>query len=122
METLNLIRLIAGAIFITAGTVVLGIEMFAINKLKYTLDRMHFAGTGDTLGLASIILGGIIINGFDFTAVKLILVLVFFWFASPVSSHLISRLVRDTDERLESNCKIFDEETSKPLLHGKDEK
>ena len=92
METLNLIRLIAGCLFITLGIIGFLVEVLGVYRLHYTLDRMHFAGSGDTLAFAEIILGAVIINGINFTSAKLVLVLIFFWFASPVSSHLISRL------------------------------
>lgn len=110
METLNLIRFIAGVVFISLGIIFFVIEILGVFRLKYTLDRMHFAGCGDTLALACVVLGAVIINGVNFTSLKLLLVLVFFWFASPVSSHLIARLVTATDERLEENCVIQEKE------------
>ena len=116
METLNLVRLILGCIFIAVGMIFFIFEVFCVHRLKYTLNRMHFAGAGDTLALCSTIIGAVIINGFDYSSLKLILVLVFFWFASPVSSHLISRLVADTDEKLKEHVKILDEEESKEYI------
>ncbi len=110
METLNLIRFIAGTVLISIGILIFLVEIFGVFKLKYTLDRMHFAGCGDTLAFASIVLGAVIINGVSFTSLKLLLVLLFFWFASPVSSHMIARLVMATDERLEENCELPDKE------------
>jgi len=118
METLNLIRLIFGCFFIGCGLLIFFMEVFCVHKLRYILNRMHFAGSGDTMGLATVILGAIIINGLSFSSLKLLLVLVFFWFASPVSSHLISRLVSVTDEDLEKHVKICDEEESKKLFEG----
>ncbi len=105
-----LLRFIVGVLFITLGIIFFFIEILGVFRLKYTLDRMHFAGCGDTLALASVIIGTIVINGINFTSFKLFLVLLFFWITSPVSSHLIARLVRATDERLEDNCEV--EETN----------
>lgn len=110
MEILNLVRLVAGTLLIAVGVLVFIIETIGVFRYKYTLDRMHFSGMGDTLGLLSLTAGAIIINGINFTGFKLVLVLVFFWFTSPVSSHLISRLVTDTDERLKDNCEEKDEQ------------
>ena len=101
-----LFRFIVGVLFITLGIIFFFIEILGVFRLKYTLDRMHFAGCGDTLALASVIIGTIVINGINFTSFKLFLVLLFFWITSPVSSHLIARLVRATDERLEDNCEV----------------
>ncbi len=116
METLNLIRIIAGFSFISLGVLLFAVEILGVNRLKYVLDRMHFAGSGDTFALACVIIGAIIINGLDFTSAKLFLVLVFFWFASPVSSHLISRLITSTDENLQEYVEVCDEEKSKSLI------
>lgn len=120
METINLIRLVAGCALIAVGLLVFVIEICGVFKLKYTLNRMHFAGTGDTFGLACTIIGAVIINGFDYSSLKLILVLVFFWFASPVSSHLISRVILNTDDRVSNHCKICDEEESKKIIKGEE--
>lgn len=118
MEMLNLIRLIFGIAFILLGTVVFVLEIIGVFKFKYVLNRMHFAGTGDTMGLALTIIGAIIINGLNFGSLKLVLVLVFFWFTSPVSSHLISRLVLETDTKIEDHLKVCDEEESKKYFNG----
>lgn len=116
MEILNLIRFILGAIFIVLGLFVFLSEIVGVYKLKYILNRMHFAGAGDTAALAFTIIGAVIINGFDYSSAKLILVLVFFWFTSPVSSHLIGRLVTNTEENIEDHVKILNEEESKDYL------
>ena len=122
MEMLNLIRLILGLLFISVGTIVFVMEIIGVFKFNYVLNRMHFAGTGDTMGLAMTIIGTVIINGLNFGSLKLALVLVLFWFASPVSSHLISRLVLETDEHIEDNLKVCDKEESKKYFSGEDEK
>ncbi|MFR6332505.1 MAG: hypothetical protein ACLUOI_29430 [Eisenbergiella sp.] len=40
----------------------------------------------------------------------MLLVIMFLWFASPVSSHLISRLEVMTDETLKEHCELDYEE------------
>ncbi len=117
METLYLIRFILGCFFIALGLLIFILATLGVYKLRYVLNKMHFAGTGDTCGLACTIFGASIINGLDFTSLKLMLVLVFFWFASPVSSHLISRLVSKTDKELDSHVDILDDEESKALIN-----
>lgn len=42
-------------------------------------------------------------NGWNFTSAKFLLVIVFLWFASPVSSHLIARLEVTTNEDKEKH-------------------
>ena len=41
-----------------------------------------------------------------FFILKLLLVIVFLWLASPVASHLISRLEVTTNETLEEECEV----------------
>ena len=98
MEIIEWIRFILGAIFMVCGLIVFAVEMIGVFKFKYVLNRMHAAAMGDTLGLGLSILGVIIMNGFCFTSLKLFLIIVFLWIASPVSSHLIARLEVTTNE------------------------
>lgn len=86
------LRFIVGAVFILLGLAVFFIEIFGVYRFKYVLNRMHAAAMGDTLGLASSIIGLIILNGINFTSLKLLCVIVFLWLASPVASHLIAQL------------------------------
>lgn len=90
---------------VSAGCMVLGLvfmvsAVFGVNRFKHALNRMHTAALGDTLGILFVILGLIIIRGFSMDSLKLSMVIVFFWIASPVSGHMISRLEAMTDERL----------------------
>ena len=66
--------------------------------MLFRSNRMHAAAIGDTLGIGFALLGLIVISGFNFTSLKLFLVIVFLWFSSPVSSHLIARLEVSTNE------------------------
>ena len=90
---------------ISAGCMVLGLvfmvsAVFGVNRFKHALNRMHAAALGETLGILFVILGLIIIRGFSMDSLKLSMVIMFFWIASPVSGHMISRLEAMTDERL----------------------
>lgn len=98
MMWLEWIRFLAGALFLLCGLGIFLIEMIGVFRFRYVLNRMHAAAMGDTLGIGFSLLGLIILNGFQFTSLKLLLVIVFLWFASPVSSHLIARLEVTTNE------------------------
>lgn len=41
------------------------------------------------------------------TSLKLLLIVVFLWFASPVSSHVLARLEVATNENLEKHCTVY---------------
>lgn len=105
MAVLEWIRFLAGAVLMLCGLGIFVIEMIGVFRFKYVLNRMHAAAIGDTLGIGFSLLGLILMGGWNFTSLKLMFVIVFLWFASPVSSHLISRLEVTTDEEKELHYK-----------------
>ena len=92
MEILAWIRFIAGAIFMIIGLLMFVIQVFGVFRFKYVLNRMHAAAMCDTLALMICLLGVSVLYGISFITLKLILIIIFLWLASPVSSHLIARL------------------------------
>lgn len=100
------IRFVAAAILIMIGILIMVIETFGIFKIHYVLNRMHVAAMGDSLGIFMIILGLIVIYGPTYASVKLLAVVVLFWFASPVCSHLLAKLEVSTNEQLEEECEV----------------
>ncbi len=107
MGIFDWIRLIAGCAFLICGLVIFFTEIFGVFHFRYVLNRMHATAMGDTLGIASCMIGLIIFSGFNFTSMKLMLIVIFLWFASPVSSHVLARLEVATNENLTSHCKVY---------------
>lgn len=71
-----------------------------VNRFDKALNRMHAAAMGDTMGILFVILGLIVLRGINMDSLKLVLIIAFFWIASPVSSHMLARLEAMTDEDL----------------------
>ena len=107
MGVFDWVRLILGTAFLIGGLVIFFTEIFGVFRFHYVLNRMHAAAMGDTFGIGSCMIGLIIFSGINFTSLKLLLILAFLWFASPVSSHVLARLEVATDENLESYCKVY---------------
>lgn len=107
MNAVEWIRFIVGSIFLVIGMVILFTEVFGVFHFKYVLNRMHAAAMGDTLGIGSCLIGLMIFSGLNFTTLKMFFVIVFLWFASPVSSHVLSRLEAATNEELNTQCEIY---------------
>ncbi|MBO5246941.1 MAG: monovalent cation/H(+) antiporter subunit G [Eubacterium sp.] len=105
MEAIKWIQFLAGSTLLVLGLIIFLIEMVGVYRFKYVLNRMHAAAMGDTLGIGCCLLGLIVIKGFCFTSLKLLLVIIFLWFSSPVSSHLIARLEVTTDEQPQKHYK-----------------
>jgi len=76
--------LIAGSLFALIGAV-------GIIRLPDVFARMHGAGIVDTLGMGLILAGLMIHEGFTMVTVKLVLIVVFIFFASPTTTHALAR-------------------------------
>lgn len=98
MAVFEWVRFLAGAVLLLCGLGIFLVEMIGVYRFKYVLNRMHAAAMGDTLGIGFSLAGLIVMSGFSFTSLKLLMVVIFLWFSSPVSSHLIARLEVTTDE------------------------
>lgn len=107
MIALEWIRLIVGAGMLLCGLGIFIIEVFGIFHLNYVLNRMHAAAMGDTLGISFSLIGLMLFSGLNFTTVKMGLIVVFFWFASPVTSHILARLESTTNDNMGKHCRIY---------------
>ena len=93
------IRFLLTAVFVLAGLAVCCIGVYGMFKFNYAANRMHAAATVDTLGISLACIGFAISAPDLFSALKIMLVVVFWWLSSPVSSHLLCRLEIITDEQ-----------------------
>ena len=107
MIVLEWIRFFAGTAFLIGGLVVFVIEFFGVFKFKYVLNRMQIAAAGDTLGIALSMVGLMIMSGINYNSFKMMLVIIFLWFASPVASHMLARFEVTTNEELYKECEIL---------------
>lgn len=93
------IRFVLTAALVIPGLIVCCIGVYGMFRFDYAANRMHAAALIDTMGIA-LCVAGLAISAPDiFSALKLLLVAVFWWVSSPVSSHLLCRLEIVTDEQ-----------------------
>ena len=109
MGVFEWLRLIAGSVFLLIGLVIFFTEIFGVFHFRYVLNRMHATAMGDTLGISSCMTGLMIFSGCNYTTLKLLLIVVFLWLASPVSSHVLARLEVATNDNLEAHCTVYPE-------------
>lgn len=100
MSIFEIIRLVLGTASIIVGLMVFIIEIMGIYKQKYVLNRLHAAAMGDTTGIFFMMLGLIFYSGFNFVSAKLLLIIIFFWLTSPVSSHMTALLESYTNDKV----------------------
>lgn len=110
MQILNWLRFIAGTGLLLLGLGIFMMQIFGVFKFKYVLNRMHAAAMGDTMGITCSLVGLMLLCGLNVTTLKMAMIVIFLWLASPVSSHLISRLEVVTNENLEEHCELPPEE------------
>lgn len=101
---LEWVRFLTASLFILSGVGTIVLSVLGVFKFHFVLNRMHSAAMGDTMGLLMVLTGLIIISGFSFLSLKILLVICFLWMASPVSSHLITRLEITTDKQVKEEC------------------
>ena len=89
LDYLSAILLASGSFFILVGAI-------GLIRLPDVFARMHGAGVTDTLGAALFIVGLMVQSGLSLISVKLLLILVFFFFNSCLGFTFILVLLLPT--------------------------
>ena len=76
--------LLGGAFFLLTGSL-------GMVRLPDVFTRMHAAGMTDTMGAGMILVGLAVYNGADLVTVRLLLILAFLWFTSPIATHAVAK-------------------------------
>ena len=82
-------------LFLITGSSLSIIGGLGLIRLPDFYSRLHAAGITDTLATYLIISGLILQSGLNIVSAKLILILLFIFFTSPVASHLIAKIAFD---------------------------
>lgn len=85
IEAVQALALFGGAAFLLIGGV-------GVLRLPDVFTRVHAAGLADTMGAALVLVGLMLETGWDLITAKLILILLFLWLTSPVSSHALAKI------------------------------
>jgi multicomponent Na+:H+ antiporter subunit G len=78
-------------ILIVIGGVFSIISAIGILRFPDVYTRMHAAGIGDTLALGALVAGMILQAGWTIVTAKLLLILLFMFFASPATTHALAK-------------------------------
>lgn len=89
-----------------SGIVVLYIALFGMFRFQHALTRIHSAAMADTLVLLLFVIAAVLAEGFNFTSLKLALVLCVQWCTSPLASHMLTKFEFITDPKLKEYCKF----------------
>lgn len=103
-----MIRMLLGAVLILFGVVTMVVATVGIFRFKYVLSRMQAAALVDTLGILLLLAGIVVLAGWQALSAKAVLIIVFMWLASPVTSHLIARTEVMTHPKIDEECEVID--------------
>ena len=103
---MQIVRFVFGAVFLIIGLLSCIVGVIGVFKFKYAANRMHAAAINDTLGISLCMLGLSVLAPDIASALKMILVIIFFWISAPVASHLLCRLEVETNEEREQYMEL----------------
>jgi len=88
---IELIRDVAGWLFIVGGGVFLVIGALGLNRMPDVFTRMHATSVSDTFGAALMLFGMMVQAGISLVGAKLLFILLFLLFTAPVATHALAR-------------------------------
>ena len=86
------IRFAITAVLIIAGLLFFISAVAGCWRFDFVMNRMHAAGIGDTAGLFFIVIALMVGSNAPMDILKLALLVVFMWFTSPTSSHMLAQI------------------------------
>ncbi|WP_255547838.1 monovalent cation/H(+) antiporter subunit G [Crassaminicella indica] len=86
-------KMVLMTVFILGGLFFFAVGTIGILRLPDLFTRAHSAAKCDTLGAVLCLIGLMLYSGFNFTSLKLLLVIAFLWITNPTATHLISKAV-----------------------------
>ncbi|MCR5421277.1 MAG: monovalent cation/H(+) antiporter subunit G [Lachnospiraceae bacterium] len=93
------IKFIMAVICMVFAAVMEIIAIYGVYKFKFVMNRMHAAAIGDTLALFLGALGLMLLRSSKWFSYKIIIVVIFLWMTSSISSHVIMRMEYNIDTK-----------------------
>ena len=115
---LEFLRFALCAALTLCGLVALISGVVGVFRFHYALSRLHAAALLDTVGIMLMLAGVMVAEGLTIATAKMILVILFLWLTSPVSSHLIGRLEVSINDELDKDMAIPDEDAVRHEKEG----
>lgn len=108
MSTWDVIRFVLSAACTLAGLFVIITGVVGVFRFQYALSRMHAAALLDTLGIMLMLIGLMIAQNDPIAILKMLVVILFLWLTSPVTSHLLARMEVTVNDELEKSLNVLD--------------
>ena len=85
------IRTIITGVFIGIGCFFIIVTAIGVVRFPDFYSRLHPAGKTDTVGQAFVLIGLMIYEGFSLVSIKLMIIVVFIFIASPTATHALAQ-------------------------------
>ena len=85
-----LIDIVSG-VFLAIGSFFLVVGSLGLLRMPDVFTRMHATSVSDTMGAGFLILGMIVQAGFTLVTIKLLIILLIFFFTGPLATHALAR-------------------------------
>ena len=89
--TPELIAHYVAGVFLAVGSFFLIVGAVGLMRMPDVFTRMHATSVSDTLGAGFLFLGMMVEGGFTLVTVKLVIILVLFFFTGPLATHALAR-------------------------------
>ena len=87
-----MIRTVLAIALMSFGLFCILVSALGLFRFKCVLNRMHAAAITDTLVVLCMMTGLALLCGWSLITVKIAVIVVFMWMASPVVTHLIAKM------------------------------
>ncbi|MEX1257934.1 MAG: monovalent cation/H(+) antiporter subunit G [Gemmatimonadota bacterium] len=78
-------------VFLGLGSILMIVGGVGVLRLPDFFSRMHGAGLTDTMGAGLILIGLMFESGLSAPTVRLVMILLFLWYTSPVGGHALAK-------------------------------
>ncbi|MEW5905994.1 MAG: monovalent cation/H(+) antiporter subunit G [Elusimicrobiota bacterium] len=85
------LRELAAGVLLASGCFTMISASIGILRFPDFYSRIHPVGKSDTLGIALVLLGLMVYEGFTLVSLKLLVILVFMLIASPTATHALAK-------------------------------
>lgn len=103
-----MIKIIIAGILMSLGLIVLIAAAVGNLRFAFVLNRMQAGATADTLATLLIISSLIVLSGFSWLTLKLVMMLMFLWFSNPVASHFLAKTEIIVNKDILDECEVVE--------------
>ena len=88
---MQIIQFILASILFIMGSFFFLVGVLGLLRMPDVFSRIHTTTKGDTLGVGLILLGLMVLYGFSFTTLRILVLLILVWLTTPTAAHLIAK-------------------------------